>query len=114
MSIPDANLRAVTADSLDKASCAPVTSAGMATLKRRMPVHDDRPARSPDGTKIVIITDYNIYVMNADGSNRVQLTKSSDISLYGIDGSPDGRKLVFVSERDGDDDIYVAEFATRP
>ncbi len=51
-----------------------------------------------------------IYVMNADGSNFVQLTESGDISGYGIDWSPDGSKLVFVSNRDGDDDVYVAEF----
>ena len=35
------------------------------------------------------------------------------ISFFGIDWSPDGGKLVFVSDRDGDDDVYVAEFVTR-
>ena len=65
---------------------------------------------SPDGRKIAFVTSSNIYVMNADGSNRVQVTESNDISFFGIDWSPNGNKLVFVSNRDGDDDIYVAEF----
>ena len=65
---------------------------------------------SPDGTKIAFVASYNIYVMDADGSNLVQLTESNDIGLFGIDWSPDGSKLVFISNRDGDYDIYVAEY----
>lgn len=65
---------------------------------------------SPDGTKIAFVARSNIYVMDADGSNLVQLTESNDIGLFGIDWSPDGSKLVFISNRDGDDDIYVAEY----
>lgn len=45
--------------------------------------------------------------MGADGSSFVQLTQSGDISAFGIDWSPDGSRLVLVSNRDGDDDIYV-------
>lgn len=63
---------------------------------------------SPDGCKIAFVASSNIYVMNADGTDRVQLTKSNDISFIGIDWSGDGSKLIFVSNRDGDDDIYVA------
>ncbi len=70
---------------------------------------------SPDGSKIAFVTSSNIYVMNADGSNRVQLTESNDInSLSVIDWSPDGGKLVFVSGRDGDDDIYEGTLVTSP
>ena len=57
---------------------------------------------------------YEIYVMNADGSNRVQLTDSNDINPFGIDWSPDGSKLVFVSNRQGDDEIYEGTLVTRP
>ena len=35
------------------------------------------------------------------------------ISFFGIDWSPDGGKLVFVSDRDGDDDIYEGTLVTR-
>ena len=40
--------------------------------------------------------------------------ESNDISFFGIDWSPDGGKLVFVSGRDGDDDIYEGTLVTSP
>ena len=70
-------------------------------------------AWSPDGTKIAFTLGDNIHVMDADGSNHVQLTESGNINLDGADWSPDGSKLVFVSNPAGgiyDSDIYVAEF----
>ena len=49
--------------------------------------------------------------MKSDGSNPVQLTQWGDATeLGGVDWSLDGRKLLFVSDRDGDQDTYVAEF----
>ena len=45
-----------------------------------------------------------IYVMNVDGSGQRLLTRSTS-HLYGW--SPDGRKIAFGSERDGNDEIYV-------
>lgn len=60
------------------------------------------PTWSPDGTKIAFMSsgpDYEIYVINADGSDETRLTYSP-----GEDGwpawSPDGKKIVFASERD--------------
>ena len=64
---------------------------------------------SPDGAQIAYVTNSNIYVINAEGSNLVRLTESGDIDITGgIDWLPDGGKLVFVSARDGDKDIYVS------
>src|SRR5262245_35900305 len=40
-----------------------------------------------------------IYVMNADGSNPVRLTNSSDLDTTPA-WAPDGSKLLFVSDRD--------------
>jgi Tol biopolymer transport system component len=63
------------------------------------------PAWSPDGTRIAFMggpdgpIEYDIWVMNADGSNPVQLTDSP-----GPDGwpawSPDGTRIAFASVRD--------------
>ena len=65
-----------------------------------------QPAWSPDGTKIAYVstgrTGYEIFVMNADGSNPVQLTNNGDDEQPAW--SPDGTKIAFWSDR------YVADF----
>jgi TolB protein len=47
-----------------------------------------------------------IYIMNADGTKKIRLTKN-EIPDYDPALSPDGTRIVFVSERDGGSDIYV-------
>ena len=65
-------------------------------------------AWSPDGRKIAYWQDYVgiIYVMDADGSNRKQLTNGDAFDLE-PSWSPDGSKIVFSSYRDGQTEIYV-------
>ena len=50
--------------------------------------------------------DFEIYIMNADGSNQTRLTNNR-----GWDPcfSPDGNKIAFVSDRDGNIEIYVMD-----
>ncbi len=68
------------------------------------------PAWSPDGTRLAFEStrdgpDADIFVMNADGSGVVQLTRND-----AYDGTPawtpDGQHLVFASERDGNEEVY--------
>lgn len=50
--------------------------------------------------------DQEIYIARTDGGDRRQLTNSPGPDLYPR-VSPDGRRIAFVSERDGNAEIYV-------
>lgn len=66
------------------------------------------PNVSPDGTKITYVDGAeggNIWVANADGTNRVQLTTSGK-ELYPM-WSPDGSQIVFLSDHRGYTELYI-------
>jgi hypothetical protein len=80
------------------------------------PDFDGYPDWSPDGTKIVFVsnryvaggTNGEIFVMNADGSNPTPLTNNNALD-HQPSWSPDGTKIVFVSNKDGNPEIYVMD-----
>src|SRR5205807_9058575 len=74
-------------------------------------ITDEAPFFSSDGTKIAferqVVGLFQIFLMNADGTNVIQLTSAS--SNFSPAFSPDGTKITFFSDRDGNDEIYVME-----
>ena len=69
------------------------------------------PDWSPDGLRIAataFCTPSGITIRNTDGSNIVQVTPAGSPDLAPR-WSPDGRRLVFHSARDGNDEIYIVD-----
>jgi TolB protein len=69
------------------------------------------PAWSPDGKRIVFEStrdgpDADIFVMDADGTGVVQLTRN-DFSESTPVFTPDGTSIVFASEQDGNLDVFI-------
>ena len=68
------------------------------------------PEFSPDGTKIAYISnidgDFEIYVVNAGGSEPIKIT---DNTAQDADPSwsPDGQTIVFSSDRSGEWELYI-------
>ena len=77
---------------------------GRLTNLTNHPAVDASPAWSPNGTKIVFLSDRDgaaeLYVMNADGSNVVRLTYNVgvDPSVPDPDWAPDGSRIIFTCE----------------
>lgn len=55
-----------------------------------------------------IYPDYDIFTANADGKKIKQLTKTAGYDAEAT-VSPDGKKIIFTSTRDGDLDLYVMD-----
>ncbi|NOT94514.1 TolB family protein [Ferruginibacter sp.] len=78
------------------------------------------PKSSPDGSKIVFVSKLNtgtinhseIFIMNIDGSNIIQLTNYSiSGTIPKVTGtpvfSPDGQKIIYTSNESGSNQIYI-------
>ena len=77
---------------------------------------DWKPSWSPDGRHIAFQSsrdgNYEIYVMDSDGSNPRRLTDHPAEDKY-PSWSPDGRHIAFQSSRDHDNyEIYVMDIAS--
>jgi Tol biopolymer transport system component len=75
------------------------------------------PGWFPDGQRLVFNSDStteptdvpDVYAMNLDGSDLVQIIDSDPTADFQGRVSPDGSRLLFLSNRGGNVDIYVAD-----
>ncbi|HET7450143.1 MAG TPA: hypothetical protein VFJ78_06060 [Gaiellaceae bacterium] len=83
-----------------------------------LPIEGNEPVWSPDGTLIALQSNQSddvlqIYLVRPNGTDVRRLTSdrnNSDGNLtgaYSAAWSPDGRRLAFASDRDGDAEIYI-------
>jgi Tol biopolymer transport system component len=85
---------------------------GLTTLTQDPQQQDRYPAWSPDGSLIAFASDrdgdYEIFVMNADGSGVSQLTFNSADDYYPV-WSPDGTQIAYhsASTMGAMADIYI-------
>lgn len=80
---------------------------------------DERgPSWSPDGQRLAFYgaeadqSNFDIFVVNADGTELRDLTSSPDVDERYPTWSPDGTQLAFHGDADGDYDIYVIDLAS--
>lgn len=90
-----------------------VDGSGQTRLTRTLdPAWDGFPAFSPDGRRIAYTCgNFEICVMNADGSDPVRITRNPWPRHAVVDSvptwSPDGTRIAFDRDKHGLDDLYV-------
>jgi hypothetical protein len=74
---------------------------------------DSNPSLSPDGSRIIFQTrrgladSWDIYAMTPSGGALTNLTPTNDFDDVDADWSPDGTRIAFVSNEDGDLEIFT-------
>src|SRR3546814_3229025 len=88
--------RTVAFDLLGDIYTIPITGGAATRIAAGIP-YEAQPRFSPDGSKIAFTSDRgggdNIWIMNADGSNRRQLTEEEFTLLNNPTWSPDGKYI---------------------
>ena len=70
---------------------------------------DQYPEWSPNGKQLAIRRDTDIYLIDLDGSNPIQLTDGGIGFNQMASWSPDGKKLAFLSNREGYGSVFVVD-----
>lgn len=75
------------------------------------------PTWSPDGSKILFVSFtqenlYDIYIMDKDGNNKTAIMNTT-ANEREADYSPNGNEVVFISDKDGNDEIYKINLQTK-
>jgi Tol biopolymer transport system component len=71
---------------------------------------DQYPEWSPNGKQLAIRRDLELYLIDNDGSNPVQLTFTTPPTFNQMASwSPDGQQLAFLSTRDGYPSVFITD-----
>jgi Tol biopolymer transport system component len=87
-----------------------------ATRLTDAPDRDRYPMWSSDGKQMTFNSqrdgNYEVYVMNANGSNPRNISQSPKSTEGLADWSPDDRRLVMYSDRSGNKEVYIIDLAS--
>jgi Tol biopolymer transport system component len=92
-----------------------MNSDGTGVIRLTDQPHDHAPDWSPDGSRIAFQrkdpdnNTFEIFAMDADGANQINLTHDWSGNDEDPSWSPDGSKIAFTSNRDFNPEIYVMD-----
>lgn len=90
-----------------------VGTARAETLERRSLDEFDEIALSPDGKKLALVARGEVFAVSAaDGGSAVRVTHTAATEMQPT-WAPDNRTLAYVSERSGQREIFLYDFAKR-
>lgn len=75
-------------------------------IKAETPRWIQQPSISPDGKTIAFSYKGEIFTVSSSGGTAFQLTSNEGYDSYPI-WTPDGKNIVFLSNREGSDDIFI-------
>lgn len=88
------------------------SAAGPALDHRDVGAEIDQLALAPDGKKVAFVSHGEVFAASAaDGGPAARVTRTP-AAEYQVVWAPDSRRLVYVSERDGDHKLWLYDFAT--
>jgi Tol biopolymer transport system component/C-terminal processing protease CtpA/Prc len=86
--------------------------AGPAVDRRDVGSEVDQAALAPDGKKVAFVAHGEVFAASAkDGGPAARVTRTP-AAEYQVVWAPDSRRLVYVSERNGDHKLWLYDFAT--
>lgn len=99
-----------------EAKAVPITlrgaPAGPSTERLTITNNLEEMALAPDGRKVAFVAHGEVFAASArDGGNATRVSNSAARERQ-VSWSPDSRRIVYVSDRDGSQGLYIYDFAT--